>query len=376
MRQHVRPWLGLCITAVALAACAGGKEPARPGADGGRLCSSDIDCNDAIDCTVDSCGAGNVCRNMPLDDLCAAGETCSTTRGCTTSTDCAGDSDCNDGIDCTVDSCNVDMTCRFMPVNGLCEAGETCDAAMGCVAGSGCATDADCDDSIECTNDSCGVDMTCRNMPIDALCADGERCNETSGCYMPMPCTTADDCQDGDFCNGAEVCMPEFGCAPAPMPRSCTDTDPCTLETCDTDANMCVYPCDTSNPECDCPTMGPTCIGTFDLTPGVTYSCAIGMVNFDFSRATFAIDSGVLTISAGSATFPPLTDAMAPICPSFDASSVVSGGCEEHYRLYGDFTDDNTFTGTLEVRFVDVDGFSCGLGGCVGRTTMVTGTRM
>ncbi len=357
------------------ASCAGGKRGGS-GLDGGDRCDSDDDCNDSIDCTVDTCGVGGACRFMPVDELCGDGETCSASRGCTTTADCSSDEDCADSIDCTVDSCGVDMTCRHMALSELCEGGETCDASMGCVAGSGCASDGDCDDSIDCTLDSCGVDMTCRHMALDARCADGEACSETLGCYTPMPCDTADDCQDESFCNGAELCMPEFGCAPAATPRACDDSDDCTIDMCDTTADMCVFACDTSRSECGCPTTGPTCVGTFSLSPGPTYSCGLGAVSYNFSTVTFTIDAGIMTATPMSSSFPPLSDAMGSVCPEFDASVTVSGGCEERYRLYGTFTDDDTFTGTLEVTFVETDGYSCSLGSCTNRTQAVTGTRI
>jgi len=268
--------------------------------------------------------------------------------------------------------------CNHMALNERCMAGQSCDPSMGgCVAGSGCGTDADCDDSIECTLDTCSVDMTCSNMAISSRCASGETCSPTLGCYVPMPCTVTADCQDDNFCNGAEVCMPEFGCAPAETPRMCDDTDDCTIDSCDTTSDMCAFACDTSRTECMCPVAGPTCTGSFSITPTVNYSCAFGMAAINLSTATFTNVSGVLSIRPASSSFPdPLSDVAPPICPMFEATHTVAGGCEEHYTIRGTFSDDDNFTGTVEIGFVQTDGISCTLGACANQTVMVTGTRM
>lgn len=378
--RHLGRVLGIAALAMLATAC-----PAPPsmGTDaGGRRCSIDVDCDDMIECTLDSCGVSGACEHLPLDELCGAGESCSPTSGCRSGSSCTSSAECDDGIACTVEQCVAGGTCRFTPLDARCSAPTpVCDVAMGCVAESGCASDGECDDGVACTLDACGVDRACVHDAIDARCADGERCG-ASGCYTPMPCTTADDCQDGDFCNGAEICMPEFGCAPAPAPRMCADTDDCTMDSCDAAADMCVFACDRSRPECMCPSAG-SCEGRFMLTGApLTYSCYVGMTGFDFTTVTFAFDTGDLVVTP-RALFTPglsgqsLTDAMDPRCPEFDAEVTFGGGCVEHYRLHGSFSDDDHFSGTLEWWYEKVDGFSCTISGCMGRmSTAVTGVRM
>lgn len=340
-------------------------------------CASDTDCDDGQACTIDSCAVGGMCSFTPVDERCGPGESCIVGRGCTAGTPCDSNADCEDAIACTIDTCGVEGMCRHMPVHERCTdaAAPTCDPVMGCVAGSGCTGDGDCDDSISCTLDTCGADMTCRHMPINARCTAGETCSPTLGCFTPMPCTTAAECQDGNFCNGAEVCMPEFGCAPAETPRMCDDSDSCTVDSCDSTANMCVFACDTSRTECGCPTPGPTCAGTFMLSPGPTQSCGLGSVNYDFSRVTITNDSGVITVTPVVASFAPLSDVVDPVCPMFEATTEVTGDCTERYTLRGTFTDDDHFTGMFEARFTPSGGgigcFDCGT-----RTFTVTGTRM
>lgn len=349
---------------------------------GARACSIDLDCDDGIACTLDSCGVGGRCESLPIDELCPAGQSCAPGVGCRAGRSCTSTAECDDGIACTVEQCVAGGTCRITPLDARCaEPTPVCDPAMGCVAASGCASDAECDDGVACTLDACGVDRACVHDAIDARCAAGERCG-SRGCYTPRPCTTAADCQDGDFCNGAEVCMSEFGCAPAPTPRMCADTDPCTMDRCDPDLDMCVFACDRSRPECMCPVGGSCGEGTFALTGSpLTFSCYFGMTGFDFRQVRVAFDGPDLVITptalySAGITMQSVTD-LAPSCPDFDAELTIGGGCVEHYRLAGTFTDLDHFTGTLEWWYEKVDGFSCTISGCMGRmSAAVTGTRM
>src|SRR3990172_1670601 len=85
-----------CLVAAALGtACSAKPEttPARdagPPHDAGRDAGVAMDAGartcrtDPIMCTLDSCGVGNVCVNMPVNALCdtTMGQTCSATRVC------------------------------------------------------------------------------------------------------------------------------------------------------------------------------------------------------------------------------------------------------------------------------------------------------
>jgi hypothetical protein len=347
-------------------------------------CTSDAQCADAHECTIDTCVVGGVCRHEPEDSRCIGGS-CSVTSGCIDGMECMTEAECNDSIDCTLDSCAVGGVCRNMPLNERCGMGETCDPAMmGCVGPMGCTTDAECADSQDCTEDTCGVGGVCSITPIDSRCdtAMGERCSMTRGCYVPMPCTTPADCDDGNFCNGDEICMPEFGCDSAPMPRMCNDSDDCTVDACDMGMNMCTFTCDTTRPECDCPVAGATCEGRFMLTvmPSATFGCnpdfVTGMptVTYDFSTATFERVGPLLQITPTSSSFAPLSDGAAPVCPEFEANTTVAGGCIESYTLRGTFTDDDNFTGTLDVTFTGM----ClpAITGCSNHARSVIGRRI
>lgn len=371
----------LVLACVIVGGCTG---PAAP-ADGGESCTTDLDCDDGHECTIDSCGVSNLCRHDEVDELCTGDLVCEAGRGCVSSASCASDTDCDDSIACTTDSCGVGGICNHIPVNARCAAGETCDTSMGCVAPSGaCATDADCDDDVACTRDTCGADRTCSNTALDELCdtAAGERCSATAGCFIPMPCTTEADCQDGNFCNGRERCTAEFGCAPAEAPVMCNDSDDCTLEMCDptlpndddpTQTGACSTPvCDRSRPECGCPTTGPTCSGRFSL-PGASGSCLLGLIAWDFTDVTFTNTGGVIEVTGWTVASTIEAQEMAdpgPACPAINASTTLDGTCTEVYRIAGTFTDDDTFTGTFSATFTG-DCLTC-----TSRSVPVTGTRI
>lgn len=376
--------LGLGLASLSLLALAPGCETRPMGTmDGGgvRDCLIDGDCDDGFDCTVETCGVGGICAYTTLDARCAAGESCVVGRGCVTGTTCTSSADCDDSVACTVDTCAVGGTCRHMALDELCtdSAAPSCDPVMGCVRGSGCMSAADCDDSVACTIDSCGADRMCSHTPMDSLCMAGEVCNTTTGCFASMPCDTAADCDDGVFCNGPERCQPEFGCMPG-TPPACNDSDTCTIDTCDATLDMCAFTCDrtmaacSTRPGCETPTA--SCVGSFTVTPARPMRCVAGAAP-NFGTTTFAYDGVVLTISDSAAGFPDLTDVIEPACPNFEATATVDGGCQEIYTIAGTFTDDDNFTGEFRAEYVDMDGFSCLIGGCSALyTTTLTGTRM
>jgi hypothetical protein len=173
--------------------------------------------------------------------------------------ECESDLDCNDLVDCTSDSCDpTSGTCLNTPVDAVCDdgnactTGELCDPTSGCVAG----TPNTCADGIDCTTDLCDpFTGGCSNAPDHRACVPPQICVPADGgCVTPPPCTTAADCDDGDLCNGTEVCDPAVGCQPG-TPVACRDTVDCTRDSCNPLTGACVNApddalCDNSNP-CD-----------------------------------------------------------------------------------------------------------------------------
>lgn len=380
-----------------LASIAGcGNTPMTMTPDAAFHCTSNADCDDSADCTVDTCNASGMCNYMPVDALCTAPQTCQVGVGCTSQMFCNTAAMCDDSIACTIDSCDVGNVCGHMALDALCTMpGMThCDAAMGCVPGSTttCASAADCNDDVACTLDSCGADHACRHAVMDSLCTGtDEHCDATLGCQTRHGCATAADCVEFyNFCDGDPTCDPEFGCQAPPSARVCNDGNACTLDSCDPAAGArgaCAATCDRSMTACAtteplCAVSGPTCSGVFDVTgPDLVGGCPGGGLSWDFTRLTFENTSGIVVsitprrLRSGVASLV-LSDSAAPVCPEFTAVAVVDGGCREEYEVSGMFTDDDTVSGTVRVDFIDADGISCLLAACTPVVSTFSGTRM
>ncbi|MEE8310941.1 MAG: hypothetical protein V3R77_01705, partial [Candidatus Binatia bacterium] len=154
-------------------------------------CDTDVACDDADACTVDTCSAAGDCTNAAVV--------------------------CDDGDACTADACDAIAGCVFEPVS--CEDGDpctedTCDAQAGCTR----ATTA-CDDGVACTVDACGSTTGCTHEPVDTLC------------------------DDGSFCNGAEICQVLQGCLAGPAPV-CDDGSVCTADSCSDELAACIHETD------------------------------------------------------------------------------------------------------------------------------------
>ncbi len=128
--------------------------------------------------------------------------------------------DCNDGIECTIDSCNEDTdTCEHRADDSKCDDGlwcngaETCDPTKGCQPG----TAPDCSDGIDCTIDSCNEDADeCEHSADDSKCDDDDACTIDT-CDPLTGCTYEDvDCDDGDPCT-EDSCDPAIGCIHIPI---------------------------------------------------------------------------------------------------------------------------------------------------------------
>ncbi len=399
MARTSRPHRSLAALALALlGACAGGS-PASTGDAGTPFrCAADTDCDDSIACTLDTCSVSGMCTFAPIAERCSMpGQTCVVGRGCVEGRTCASDAECDDAIACTHDACAVGGMCRNTALSERCTdpARPVCDPVAGCVEESGCASDLDCDDAIPCTLDTCLVDRTCDHMPVHERCDPGQTCSAATGCFTPMPCTTAMDCQDGNFCNGAEICMPEFGCQPAAAPRACDDSEACTVDRCDATMDMCVFACDASRPECGCGPPPSACSGRFRLTgatlryecmPAFAFLC--GGAGIELDEVTFVNETVALTAtprmyytSSAGTRIPmvlTLTDSTDPVCPTFDAVATIEGGCTEEYRITGMFTGTDSFTGRISWTYRNTDPMvdQCSVCGCVSGGSDVTGARV
>ena len=242
------------------------------------------DCNDNVACTDDTCDeVGDACVNQTNDDNCDNGLWCDGAETCDLAFGCldGSDVDCNDNVGCTNDSCNeaddfCDHTSNDIHCdNGLwCDGNETCDLLNDCQAG----TAPDCNDNVTCTTDSCNETTdACENPPNDALCADALWCNGDEVCIPirgcepgpPRNCSShADDCNWGECdettdqcysepkgpesCDDGLFCTVDDQCAAGVClgdPNPCDDAVGCTDDSCDEVGDACVN--QTNDANCD-----------------------------------------------------------------------------------------------------------------------------
>lgn len=152
------------------------------------VCSgTPMDCNDGIECTVDSC-IGGECQYD--------------TSACS----CTEDANCDDSNPCTDNTCNLETyICESTYNNYQCDDNNLCTKNDVCSQGACSGTPIDCDDDNVCTNDSCNPETGCVYTPNTVQCDDND------------PCTIDDTCLDG-VCSGT--------------PMDCDDGIECTVDTC------------------------------------------------------------------------------------------------------------------------------------------------
>jgi hypothetical protein len=137
---------------------------------------------------------------------------------------CVDDSECDDGVDCTLDSCNGRLRrCVHAPDDSRCDDGVYCDGTETCSASLGCQQGpvVSCSDEFTCTIDICVEETkSCKHEPRDAdgdgdppISCGGTDCND----FNPLVSgKAAEICGNGidDNCNGqvdeADCVMPLY----------------------------------------------------------------------------------------------------------------------------------------------------------------------
>jgi hypothetical protein len=143
---------------------------------------------------------------------------------------CADDGECDDALDCTSDTCDLALQrCRHTPDDSKCDDGVYCDGAEVCDPKLGCGVGepVSCSDSDTCTIDTClEKTQSCSHAPRDAdgdgdpvwNCPGGGDCDDAD----PTVSSKAKEiCGNGkdDNCNGE---IDEAGCV-APAYDTCAD---------------------------------------------------------------------------------------------------------------------------------------------------------
>ena len=158
-------------------------------------CISDNDCIDGNKCTVDVCGASNLCHHNPVD-------------GC-----CNDSGDCDDAAPCTVDSC-VDNGCVNEQLAECCKPGDTQAALIG-------ACGPDPDGAATCFVWECTDQGQCNLLQNATCCTKDTDCDDGDPCSIDA-CTAANTCkhiqsqEGGTCCIIDEDCLDEDG-------KSCTE---------------------------------------------------------------------------------------------------------------------------------------------------------
>ncbi len=295
------------LLVLALGAC--GDSDAAPGTRGPEAsCVADGDCDDGLDCTLDSCVPADAAKNAKrfcawsvapgrclVNGVCAAdgatrasnacercdamsplvwtvvaaGSACDDQSVCTTGDACRDGAcggvliECADGNACTRDGCDALTGCTHDPLDAF-----TCDDAVRCTIddrchGATCSGTANaCDDGDPCTVDACSELEGCTHAtPARLACDDGDACTSDDVCSDGL-CESgpATDCDDGNACT-IDVCDVGAGCVHLPTLSPCCtgevsvcdDGNPCTDDACDPDNLACTHsanraPCDDQDP--------------------------------------------------------------------------------------------------------------------------------
>lgn len=98
--------------------------------------------------------------------------------------------------------------------------------------GEPCARDFDCDDRCICDGAERCVAAHCEAATVAACpasvpCATAT-CDDVRGCGWSLDPSV---CDDHEFCNGVEICVPEYGCRRGVTP-TCDDANDCTYDSC------------------------------------------------------------------------------------------------------------------------------------------------
>jgi hypothetical protein len=238
-------------------------------------CTADKDCDDGIFCNgIETCNAYAKATgtNPPVMGVCQDGIPV----------------DCNDGIDCTVDSCNEEKdTCEHAADNAVCDDGDFCNGNEVCdpdpivtiATQEGSSSTSGCKpgEAVACPDNGLFCDGTesC-NEAADSCQSSGNPCTpgitvcneKTDVCDPVGGCTVDKDCDDGIYCNGIETCNayakatgtnpPVTGVCQSGIPVDCNDGVDCTVDSCNEDTGSCVNSAD----DAYCPDDGKFCNGT------------------------------------------------------------------------------------------------------------------
>ncbi|MEM7608505.1 MAG: hypothetical protein AAF411_24390 [Myxococcota bacterium] len=307
-------------------------------------CVVDSDCPALSGCAEGVCLADGSCIAVPDDDLCAGGERCDPTSGCTMSGDAGGPDmggidmapidmgpaecgapcreiegrpcavgvvDCSTGDPVCMETGpgNAGRICR--PAVDVCDAEEVCNGVS-----------ADCPE----VDEKRGTDFVCRSAAGE--CDVEEVCSGTGDeCPLDAFQPVGTRCVDGGFCDAtgmcSDTCEPDASCQPEDQPCR-TGTVDCSsgVPTCIADGNQpdgTTCGTTTLDPFGSCGSFGSTCSETGTRSRTVTeFRCAAGSCETQPRTETENCSRDTDGTSCGSA-----------IVGDFSACGGFSGACGE-----------------------------------------------
>lgn len=221
----------------------------------GGVCKSGVGkkCDDANQCTSDSCDKQKGCVVTNTD-----GVVCDDNNACTKNESCksgacaaSGGSSCDDGNPCTTDSCDKAKGCVNTPNVNPCDDGDKCSTAEACKDGL-ClgGKPVDCDDKNICTTDACDSAKGCINTATGSgPCDDSNNGTENDVCGAsgecvgtPLKCAVSADCQAlaKDVCLGF-VCVKGQCMLDSATTKQVGDKNICTEDACDPKSGVVSY---------------------------------------------------------------------------------------------------------------------------------------
>lgn len=173
--------------------------------------------------------------------------------------ECTANVDCNDNISCTTDSCLYNF-CTLVPENSVCNDGVFCNGNEFCHQTLGCqAATAPCTTPPE---QICSEDIgQCVQCLTNADCVDNNACNGIETCNLTTNTCQAGipvNCSDNQYCNGVETCNPANGACLAGV-NACLSGQQCneSSDICTQCGNtICEAGENTTNCPADCPAAG------------------------------------------------------------------------------------------------------------------------